>query len=501
MAAYGAPTQEEKTAGGLQDEIFKSMGILSTQGTRERELQVQAGLPDKKKEVQTSINRLRALQAEQMALPMQIQQDAEGRGVTAAGVAPLEAGKQRQLAIEQLRTSAFAQALMGDISAAQADIESALKAEFEPERMKLDMLKQAYEMNRDALSRIDKKRSEALSVALNERDRLLNVEQTNRNEIYQIGLTARKYGADDASIKKITDARTREEALSAAGAFLQDPKAKYELEAARLDTVLKKQQINKMAYEFELLQKYGGMTPTEYAASIKAEQKAIKEAKDAQEAATLQGAALQEKMTLLGATINSKGMDSVVGTTLFSRAPGSGKSFAARVFGGAATGAATGAAIGAFAGGVGAIPGALFGGAAGAIGGLGLASQGAVDKVTGQRQQFIASVEQFVSKEFIDSLIEAKAAGATFGALTQSEQAALTSAATKIGTWRMTDDKGNVLGYNTSEANMKAELAKVQAITRKAYETATGNAWTPDEQEMWEELEAAQSTSSFNPAF
>lgn len=86
----------------------------------------------------------------------------------------------------------------------------------------------------------------------------------------------------------------------------------------------------------------------------------------------------------------------------------------------------------------------------------------------GQKADFIASVEQLVSDLSLESLIDAKSRGATFGALSDSEMRILASAATKIGTWRLRDENGNVTGYKASESAFRNELDNISKIFLRA---------------------------------
>ena len=99
-------------------------------------------------------------------------------------------------------------------------------------------------------------------------------------------------------------------------------------------------------------------------------------------------------------------------------------------------------------------------------------------QVTGQKQNFIGDVEQMISKEFLQNLIDVKAQGATFGALQKAEQDALTQSATKIGNWRITEGSGEdrkVVGYNASEKDFKAEIDKITGLAKKSYIVAGGS--------------------------
>lgn len=194
---------------------------------------------------------------------------------------------------------------------------------------------------------------------------------------------------------------------------------------------------------------------------------------------------LEGKKDLITGLLNSKAIDSVVGTSIFSRAAGGLAGVAGRF----ATGFAGGALAGTLLGPVGTIVG-------GVAGGLSLATQGIADTITGERQNFIAGVDQLSSQEFVDNLINVKAKGATFGALTDREGEALRNAATKLNSWKIEKD-GKVVGYNTSEESFKAELNRIFNLTQKAYEKSTGNILTSDEEAFFENL-TENSLSGFN---
>jgi len=101
---------------------------------------------------------------------------------------------------------------------------------------------------------------------------------------------------------------------------------------------------------------------------------------------------------------------------------------------------------------------------------------GAIDLSSGgigSKQDFIASVEQLTSEETLNSLINAKAKGATFGALSEGELALLKQSASKIGKWAI-EKNGRVVGYAAPESSFLQELDTLQALQIKAYEKATG---------------------------
>jgi hypothetical protein len=95
--------------------------------------------------------------------------------------------------------------------------------------------------------------------------------------------------------------------------------------------------------------------------------------------------------------------------------------------------------------------------------------------VTGGKQNFIAGVENLISQETLNSLINLKAQGGTLGALSDQERMMLQNSASKIGNWAVRDDEGKVTAYNTSESSFKAELARLKELAQRAINNSVGS--------------------------
>ncbi len=93
---------------------------------------------------------------------------------------------------------------------------------------------------------------------------------------------------------------------------------------------------------------------------------------------------------------------------------------------------------------------------------------GTYKNLTGEKQNFIAGVEQVRSALNLDTLIKAKSQGATFGALSNQELQVLANTATKLGSWAIEKD-GRTVGYNVSEKDFKAELDKINNFAKLDY--------------------------------
>lgn len=88
---------------------------------------------------------------------------------------------------------------------------------------------------------------------------------------------------------------------------------------------------------------------------------------------------------------------------------------------------------------------------------------------TGGKNNFIAGVEQLRSQLTLDSLVNAKARGATFGALSEGELKTLQASGSKLATWAIKDKDGNITGYNASEVDFKRELDKINNFAKLDY--------------------------------
>ena len=91
------------------------------------------------------------------------------------------------------------------------------------------------------------------------------------------------------------------------------------------------------------------------------------------------------------------------------------------------------------------------------------------DKLTGAGQEFSGSVHKLVSGLTLQSLIDAKSRGATFGALSEGELNILANSASQLNDWEMKDKNGNGKGiWNIDEKSFKKELKNIQDLTRRA---------------------------------
>jgi len=107
-----------------------------------------------------------------------------------------------------------------------------------------------------------------------------------------------------------------------------------------------------------------------------------------------------------------------------------------------------------------------FGAMRGAVGSNPLGRFNISNIFTGKQQEFVAGVEQLVQGMTLQNLIDAKAKGATFGALSEGELKVLAQSASKIGTWKKIGALGDIY-YDVSEEAFTKELNKIKDYLTK----------------------------------
>ena len=168
-----APTTEDTNQTDYQKQILELTKSLGGKEQYQAEQDKEFGVTETGNQLRDIQNQVTALNLEAAGIPSAIQEQSVGRGVTKAGVAPIEAGLVRQNTLKSLGLAAQGMIIQGKLANAKDLADRAVAIKFQPEEAKLNYLKTAYEMNKDSLERTDKKRAENLQVQLAERTRIL----------------------------------------------------------------------------------------------------------------------------------------------------------------------------------------------------------------------------------------------------------------------------------------------------------------------------------------
>lgn len=349
------------------------------------------------------------------------------------------AGKQRQLAVDIMLNNSNIQAIQGNITLAQQMADKAVAIKYDPIIAKLDAQNKVLTENKFMLSRADQKLAEA-KVKQNEQAKQdIADKKASAKAVSDLMINASQVAPPDimANAKKIQDkGGTPEQVAMALGPYGKDYLANEKL---KLD--LKK--VNKEIYALDIKNNADNVTANKpiidaYVANIQRDPKQFTIAgvpakyKDAVQLAlasspvstgtNAMAQGLKDKVTSIDSLLTNPVLGVVVGPNMFSR-----------------------------------------GGA------------GAIETFTGQSSNFIAGINQLISKDTLDTLINLKAQGGTLGALSDQERIMLRSAATKISDWEIKDGDGKVVGYSVDENSFKTELNRLKTLTEQAIERAGGS--------------------------
>jgi len=181
----------------------------------------ETGVTDITSDLEELDARLSGLKKESAAIPLQIQEEFAGRGATAGGVAPVEASRLRNNAIQSLSVAAQADFLQGRLTNAQAKADKIIELEFADEFAEIQALENQLKINARRLNKEETLRAERVQADLDERKRLLTEQANERQNI--IGVAGSVAGkVDGATMDKIFNAGSFEEAIGLAAPFLTD---------------------------------------------------------------------------------------------------------------------------------------------------------------------------------------------------------------------------------------------------------------------------------------
>jgi len=167
----------------------------------------------------------KALQLQAETIPNIMQEQAMGRGITAAGLAPHTASALRKnqiqqsiIATEALTLSAAVDAINGKLGLANKKIERAVEAKFGPEKARLDALTANLKLVKDSPDATleDKNRADAAQAQVDIQNAKIEAQKAEQAEIWKTYVDAAKANVDAITLEKIKNASTKEEALQIA---------------------------------------------------------------------------------------------------------------------------------------------------------------------------------------------------------------------------------------------------------------------------------------------
>lgn len=177
---------------------------------------------------------IKGLSRSNAAVPLKVQQQNLGTGATDAGVAPQTTGMLRENAIKALTLASEADVLGSQITNAESRLtrakekaQLAVDLKYKPIEAEINRLKELLVLNKDyILEPAEKKRTEAITIALNERARLLEEKKINEKDNTALMINANSQGAPKAIIdqarRMVANGTKASEVASVLGVYAGD---------------------------------------------------------------------------------------------------------------------------------------------------------------------------------------------------------------------------------------------------------------------------------------
>lgn len=195
-----------------QGRIIDVSRQLQGRGAAQLAAEAKARIPEQQQDLNNVMAQINTLNQDALAEQIKI----EGKPIASEFASRQIGAVERARTVKVLGLSAVASALQGNIALARDYATKSVDAQFKPMEDELATLQQQLEFNKDNFTRAEKARADKLSIALDERKRLLDEEKVKRGQISEIALEAAKNGADGDTINAIMNSTDLSSALGTA---------------------------------------------------------------------------------------------------------------------------------------------------------------------------------------------------------------------------------------------------------------------------------------------
>ena len=206
-ASLFAPTPKEAEA----SELIKGARELTTRIGESEGFRVQKeqefGLTEAQRAEDEHLTQLKQLELEAKSIPQRLQLGATGQGITAGGLASIEAGELRKVSIQANTTAALLLGAQGRVTAAQRNIDNAVRAKYGAEEAKLKAILTNIELllKDPTLDAEQKARAEKQKAAQEKLENERKKKEADTKKILEWAVDAQKGGATAAQAKAIAD--------------------------------------------------------------------------------------------------------------------------------------------------------------------------------------------------------------------------------------------------------------------------------------------------------
>lgn len=212
-------TRLEGERSTMLDDLKREMGLLGNKQTDTLALNEQQGVNASKKTVLDLSNQILANKTQ--AQVGKLDKNKFG-GLTTGDAVNVDNEIDRNAAIRNLTLTSQMQAAQGNLALAEDTVKQAIEAKYEPMQNKIDTLKQYLDLNKEELTRADKKAYEAQQTLLSAKMKDLETQKDNDLKIQEMVTKAAGQTAPADLLGKASKAKTVSEAAIILGAYAGD---------------------------------------------------------------------------------------------------------------------------------------------------------------------------------------------------------------------------------------------------------------------------------------
>ncbi len=401
-----AITERTRLTGTLAEELEK----LTGKGDRL--------LEERDEELGTQEQDLANLRNEIVGLSSEFDQligSQEGRGRTKIFVSGKQAQIARQKAVVIGGKASLLLAMQGNIAASRAKAQETVDLEFAELEQSIANTRELLALNEPEFTAAQNREAARVKAELDKEAALIQDAKDEKNNIFDLAISAAENGADQETMNAIINSKTLAEAMANSGSFLAPPASNEPLTKTVGDTLLQYNpltntwsEVFKAPEESEIVKINGVDYIKKTDANGNPVLTKIEVPPTPVDESTI--TALDIQINLINDILDSSGLNSAVGANA--------------------------------------------------------AARFAVADAFGAKTDAINSIKSLISNETLNKLIAVKAAGATFGALSDRELDVIASAGSTIGASAVTDDNGNIVGYQMTQDAFDKEIKRLRLASQ-----------------------------------
>ena len=242
LATGSQNTPAEATNQTLMQKVAALIGGKQGQTSLTNSAESAAGIPAMAQTVNNLSTQIQGLADQSTALqnetsyttPNQEQVNAQGRGITSGGLAPIQAGNLRLIATQALTLKSAYYVAIGNLTLAKDAADKAATAQYEQQQNQIDYMNALIASNKDQMTKEEKSQADLVTAQMADRQRQIDNAKADKTTIIGLAAAAMKnnpndpaaqYAAQQALAESNKDQPSLQAAYDLVGKFQSDPTA------------------------------------------------------------------------------------------------------------------------------------------------------------------------------------------------------------------------------------------------------------------------------------